>query len=460
MQKPRYLTKSRYKLGVECPTKLYYTGKNEYPDRKMDDPFMEALAEGGYQVGELAKHYFPGGHDITTLDHEEAEKQTNDLLKQDSVIIYEPAIRFNNLFIRIDILIKTGNQFDLIEVKSKSFDSKNKSPFFGKKGGLLAVWAPYLHDVAFQNNVLAKAFPDATINNFLMLADKHSKCATNGLNQKFRISRDENNRKGIGVSHTLTEEDLSHKVLIQVPVDEAVTYIHKQISKDGESFEDIISKLSDKYETDTKVPPIIGSKCKHCEFICNSEDEKSGLKSGFKECWGQYLGWTDTDFDEPTVLDISNYRSAEKKIAEGKIKFSELTEEDLNIKDDDKPGLSNSQRQWLQVSKGANNSSDIYIDHDGMKSEMETWVFPLHFIDFETSTMALPFTKGRKPYEGIAFQFSHHIYHKNGEIEHKGQYVNTERGIFPNFKFIRALKIELENDLGTIFATPIMKIVS
>ena len=102
MSKPRYLTKSRFKLGIECPTKLFYTAKKEYLDKKMDDSFLAALAEGGYQVGELAKYYYPNGHDITTLDYEEAEKQTNELLKQENVIIYEPAIRFNNLFIRID----------------------------------------------------------------------------------------------------------------------------------------------------------------------------------------------------------------------------------------------------------------------------------------------------------------------------------------------------------------------
>jgi predicted RecB family nuclease len=109
---------------LECPTKLFYTKKKEYLDSKMDDSFLAALAEGGFQVGELAKHYYAGGHDITTLDYEKAENQTNELLKQDKVIIYEPAIRFNNLFIRIDILVKNGNKFDLIEVKAKSFDNK------------------------------------------------------------------------------------------------------------------------------------------------------------------------------------------------------------------------------------------------------------------------------------------------------------------------------------------------
>ena len=66
----RYLTKSRFKLAMECPTKLYYTGKEEYINQNIDDPFLIALAEGGFQVGELAKHYFAGGYNIETLDYD------------------------------------------------------------------------------------------------------------------------------------------------------------------------------------------------------------------------------------------------------------------------------------------------------------------------------------------------------------------------------------------------------
>jgi len=40
---------------------------------------------------------------------------------------------------------------------------------------------------------------------------------------------------------------------------------------------------------------------------------------------------------------------------------------------------------------------------------------------------------------------------EDGTIAHKGQYLCTEKGKFPNFEFIRALKNELENDEGTIF---------
>lgn len=133
-QSPRYLTKSRFKIGHSCPTKLFYTGKKEYFNSTLDDPFMAALADGGFQVGELAKCYYPGGHDIKSLDYDEALNQTNELLKHQDVIIYEAAIKHNNLFIRADILVKHGKHIELIEVKAKSFDTKDDNPFFNKKG--------------------------------------------------------------------------------------------------------------------------------------------------------------------------------------------------------------------------------------------------------------------------------------------------------------------------------------
>lgn len=78
----RLLTKSRFKLATECPTKLFYTHKkDEYADQALDDAFLEALAEGGFQVGELAKAMNPGGHDIKSLGYDESLAETNELLK-------------------------------------------------------------------------------------------------------------------------------------------------------------------------------------------------------------------------------------------------------------------------------------------------------------------------------------------------------------------------------------------
>jgi Domain of unknown function(DUF2779) len=447
MPPPRYLTKSRFKLGQECPTKLFYTKKKAYPDTKLDDSFLAALAEGGFQVGELAKYYHPGGHDVTTLDYEEAEKQTDALLQQDRVTIYEPAIRFDNLFIRIDVLVKSENHFDLIEVKAKSFNGdESDAAFFNQNGTIKAGWKPYLNDVAFQKHVLQGTFPDATISSYLMLTDKSSECPVDGLNQKFRIVRDADNRKGIKVSNTLSAEDLKEKILVSVPVDDVIDLI----MEDG-SFLAEIEQLSDYYVRDEKIVSAIGKKCAACEFQCSKEEEASGSRNGFKECWKTNLRWVDADFDEPNVLEIWAARNKDLLIEEGKMKFADLSIEDFPPDPDGKPGISAKERRWLQIEKVQQNDSTPYFDAPGLQREMDTWVYPLHFIDFETSMVAIPFNKGRRPYEAIAFQFSHHTIYEDGRVEHTGEYLNTTVGEFPNYVFLREFKRQLENDNGTIF---------
>jgi hypothetical protein len=91
----RYLTKSRFKLAVECPTKLFYTGKPKiYRDTKQEDSFLQMLAEGGYQVGELAKCQFPEGVEVEATDHQSALAQTKRLLQQDRAVVFEAAVAF------------------------------------------------------------------------------------------------------------------------------------------------------------------------------------------------------------------------------------------------------------------------------------------------------------------------------------------------------------------------------
>ena len=107
---------------------------------------------------------------------------------------------------------------------------------------------------------------------------------------------------------------------------------------------------------------------------------------------------------------------------EGRARISEVVEEDINPRPDGKPGMSRSERQWFQIQKAATNDSDAYIDREGLKREMRKWKFPLHFIDFETATPAIPLNRGRRPYETIAFQFSHHIVDENGGVRHVDEY--------------------------------------
>jgi len=445
----KYLTKSKFKLATECPTKLFYTGKQEYANTSLENPFLEALAEGGFQVGELAKQYLPGGHNIHTLDYDQALEQTNKLLEQENVVIFEAAVKASNLFIRVDILVKRGNFIKLYEVKAKSIDLTDNS-FLTKNGNkILANWKPYLFDIAFQRYVVRCAFPELIVTSYLYLVDKNTSSPVEGLNQKFQIIEDKGRRKGVKVSSLLTDEDLSTELLCKVSVDEYCDQIFDTDAGSDErgiDFKNRIDEYANSYDKDVKIKPILSKTCGDCEFKATQEDLDNGKISGFQECWKQQLNWLDNDFKKPNVLNIWNFRNKDKFIQEGKIKFADIYEEDI------KPDESNTkERQWLQIEKVKNNDNSIWLDVDGLKAEMDSWIFPLHFIDFETTAMAIPFNQGRHPYEGIAFQFSHHVVYEDGRIEHKGEYINTERGIFPNYEFVRQLKSELDKDEGTIF---------
>jgi len=156
----RYLTKSKFKTALECPTKLYYydTKKKGYANLMADDAFMQSLCEGGYQVGELAKKYFPDGKDIVESGYKVPLAKTNKYLQEEKVTIYEAAISYKNTFIRVDVLKKEGRRIELIEVKAKSFKSKDE--FYTSKGDFIAKsWYSYLADVAFQAWVMENALP-------------------------------------------------------------------------------------------------------------------------------------------------------------------------------------------------------------------------------------------------------------------------------------------------------------
>ena len=103
-------------------------------------------------------------------------------------------------------------------------------------------------------------------------------------------------------------------------------------------------------------------------------------------------------------MDIWDNRKKDKDIREGRIKFSDFSEWDINPRNvRGNNELTRVERQWLQIEKVQNNDNTIWLEKAGLTNEMNSWTYPLHFIDFETSTVAIPFKKGRRPYEGIAF---------------------------------------------------------
>ena len=430
MASPRYLTKSRFKLAVECPTKLFYSSNKTYNNTKNEDSFLAFLADGGFQVGELAKLMYPGGCEVKDKAHAEAEEETRKLLESDNVVVFEPAIRFKNFFIRIDILVKHGQSFELIEVKAKSYHPE-KPKIIGAKGGILSDMRAYIEDVAFQKYVLQSAYPGAKISTYLLMADKSRHATIDGLNQLFRVER-VGDRSKVIVDPLAVEQGFGESILAKVNVDPYVDIVFNTgVECPGGvlSLPEAANRWAQAYQDDARIDPVLGPQCGRCEFRTTLGET---LRSGFHECWRQAAGFVDKDFVEGTVLDIHNFRGKKKLIEQGVFKLRQINEDDLKVKHDG-DGLSLSERQWLQIAgiPSEDDKGGFYLDEGYIRTEMAKWTYPYHFIDFETSGVALPFYKGMRPYESVAFQFSHHILSSDGRVQHVDECLLAEPGEFP-----------------------------
>ncbi len=152
-------------------------------------------------------------------------------------------------------------------------------------------------------------------------------------------------------------------------------------------------------------------------------------------------------------MDLWNYRKIDEAIPQNKYFLFDLAH-DPEWSSPVIPsalGLTPDQRQRLQIQKEASGDSTPFIFIEGLAKEMTTWHFPHHFIDFETSVPALPFTRGHSPYETVAFQFSMHNVYQDGSIRHAAQFLDATTGEHPNYKFLEHLRACLEWNDGTIF---------
>ena len=484
--KQKLFTKSAFKIALECPRRLYYAyDSNQYANQDLTDDFLKSLAEGGFQVGELAKVYYgiKGEADIDVLGYDESVEKTKELFKNENINIAEAAFRHGDLFVRADIIEKKGNDITLIEVKAKSWESK--APFIGVRGGVDGDILPYLYDVAFQKYVVVKAlkelYPDQkfTVKARLMMADKSKLATVDGLNQMFRIYKngDRSYAKADNLAWTVAGVvPDNERVLTAFDVDKECDMIiagetaeqRKPEFMEGMKFEQFVEVMSKHYCERTIAMTTLGTKCFKCPFHREPGDKET-LRDGYRECWKDMAKFTDDDFDKPLLKDLSGLYLSSKKgkiLKNHKYFMDEITYDDIErSKNLEEPGLDNVQRKWLQIAMATGKEDllkdfdtyiqdGIYLDTDGLKEEMAKWKFPLHFIDFETSRSALPFYKGLRPYEQIAFQFSHHKVEMGADgeykVTHQSQYINAEKGFFPNFEFVRQLK-KAVGDEGTIF---------
>lgn len=497
-EEKKLFTKSVFKVALRCPAALYYYRDPEtYANQNNGDEFLQALAEGGFQVGDLAKIYckVDDGCDLETLKGYEAPlAKTDELMSRDKVVIAEAAFRYGDMFVRTDIIVKDGHDIKLIEVKAKGWDGDDDG-FVVQKAGrrkndpgrtvLKDGYGEYLYDVAFQKYVVQHALDEKygagnfRVEAYLMMADKSAVADVNGMNQMFKIVRDAKNHPHVerdeqaaalaGCRHVVravnVDGECSH--IFACDLDDSGKFLH------GVRFEEFVREMCRIYCAHERRYEDISTECFSCPFYATEKDREKNpsVRDGFDECWKERAHFSDEDLKKPTIDELNGTgKNRRDLIANRRFRLSDISIGDLvsaSGAGKKAVGLRAFERQWVQAAVTtnrvdqlgelrANVSDGVYLDVPGLRAEMANWKFPLHMIDFETSAVALPFYKGMRPYETIAFQFSHHVIDSQDggrtySIRHEGQYINTKKGVFPNFEFVRELKSQLEKDGGSVF---------
>ena len=112
------LSKSLILKGMQCPKALYLQ-KNP-PDFELPpQPGLEAKFRAGHEVGILAQQLFPGGTEVPFegLSVPEQIAQTRQLIDSGAEVIYEASFEYDGIFVKVDILVKDGDAWQIHEVK-------------------------------------------------------------------------------------------------------------------------------------------------------------------------------------------------------------------------------------------------------------------------------------------------------------------------------------------------------
>ena len=100
----KYLTKSKYLIGLSCPKAIWLTYNNPKKLPEVDSATQDRFNDG-HRVGELAKTLFQNGIDIKEIVPDENDKKSKALLKKRKPLFEAGFIHKNGkCYARADIL--------------------------------------------------------------------------------------------------------------------------------------------------------------------------------------------------------------------------------------------------------------------------------------------------------------------------------------------------------------------
>ena len=122
MPRPVFLSKSKLMSARQCLKRLHL--EIHHADLKIISADTEAAFRKGHEIGDIS-HRIYGTTDSVFIPYagglQQAKSRTTELLRRDNPVpIFEATLQYNNVLVRVDVLIPEGDSWRLVEVKAST----------------------------------------------------------------------------------------------------------------------------------------------------------------------------------------------------------------------------------------------------------------------------------------------------------------------------------------------------
>ncbi len=197
-----------------------------------------------------------------------------------------------------------------------------------------------------------------------------------------------------------------------------------------------VDELFTKVDVTDDIEPFLAKLGQKTSELCRVLDSSRPKVTMLHSCQSPYGCPLPSLFPLPEHNVTQLYRSnGQEFIEQGTILIADIV---------DGAGLNPKQYvQWRAVTQG-----QPQVNKDALSKWLSSLEYPLYHFDFETFSPAVPLYENTRPYQRIPFQFSLHIEHEDGRVEHH-DYLHPDSSD-PRPQLLKALKI-LRGD-GSVLA--------
>ncbi len=171
------------------------------------------------------------------------------------------------------------------------------------------------------------------------------------------------------------------------------------------------------------------------ELLAKPEPSAELNKTACGDCEAHDYCWK--DIPEGSVFELMRSKKAREYIAKGIVHIADLPPNTFD---------NETSNHWIEVYR----TQKPYINRAKVAAWLNKLVYPLYYLDFETTNPVVPLWKYSRPYQQIPFQFSLHVQREpNGPFEHY-EYLSTGKED-PRYGCVAAL-LKYIGKAGTLIA--------